>query len=77
MAAPTTPADVKKSLANPEPSSGRLLPPIILEPVRRETSVALDLPQQLRQLRDVDGDPARLVVRQHLRLPSFGLVSRE
>jgi hypothetical protein len=36
--------------------------------------VALTLPKQLRQPRDIDGDPPRLVRRQHLRLPRLGLV---
>jgi hypothetical protein len=31
-------------------------------------------PQQLRQPRDVQRDPPRLVLRQHLRLPCFGIV---
>jgi hypothetical protein len=39
-----------------------------------EILVALGLPQHLRQPRDVHGDPARLVLRQHLRLQSFGRV---
>ena len=30
--------------------------------------------QQLRQPRDVDGDPPRLVLREHLRLQRFGIV---
>src|ERR1700722_13070684 len=34
-------------------------------------SVALGLPKQLRQPRAVDGDPSRLVLHQHLRLPCF------
>jgi hypothetical protein len=38
------------------------------------SSLALALSQQLRQPRDVDGDPPRLVRRQDLRLPSLGLV---
>jgi hypothetical protein len=48
--------------------------PKILEPVRRETSVALSLPQQLRQPRDVDRNPPRLVLRQQLRLKGLGRV---
>ena len=30
--------------------------------------------EQLRQPRDVDGDPPRLVLREHLRLQSFGRI---
>jgi hypothetical protein len=30
-------------------------------------------PEQVRQPRDVEGDPSRLVVREHLRLPCIGL----
>jgi hypothetical protein len=36
-------------------------------------SVALALPEQLRQLRDVDGDAARLVRGEHLRLARLAL----
>ena len=36
--------------------------------------IAPRLPWRLRQPRDVDGDPPRLVLRQHLRLPRLGLV---
>jgi hypothetical protein len=36
--------------------------------------VGPDLPEQLRQSRDVDGDPSRLVVREHLSLPCLGFV---
>jgi hypothetical protein len=31
-------------------------------------------PEQLGQARDVDGDPSRLVLREHLRLPGLGIV---
>jgi hypothetical protein len=37
-------------------------------------SAAIRLAEQLRQPRDVDGDPSGLVLRQHLRLPCFGFV---
>jgi hypothetical protein len=36
--------------------------------------VAIRLPEQLRQPHDVDGDPSRLVLGEHLRLPGLGLV---
>jgi hypothetical protein len=32
------------------------------------------LPERLRQSRDFDGDPSRLVFREHFRLPRFGFV---
>jgi hypothetical protein len=35
------------------------------------------LPERLRQPRDFDGDPSRLVLRQHLRPPRFGFAPRE
>jgi Tripartite tricarboxylate transporter family receptor len=41
---------------------------------RTSDLVALALPEQLRQSRNIDGDPPRLVLRQHLRLQSFGRV---
>jgi hypothetical protein len=37
-------------------------------------SIAISLPEQLRQPRDVDGDPSRLVVRELLGLSRFGFV---
>jgi hypothetical protein len=37
-------------------------------------SIALTLPEQLRQTRHVDGNPPRLVGGQHLRLVDFGRV---
>jgi hypothetical protein len=40
----------------------------IIAPPLASRSVALALPQQLRQLRDVDSDPPRLVLREDLRL---------
>jgi hypothetical protein len=36
-------------------------------------SIAIRLPEQLRQPRDVGGDPPRLVLREHLRLQRLGL----
>jgi hypothetical protein len=36
--------------------------------------VGPDLPEQLRQPRDVDGDPSRLVVREHVGLPCLSIV---
>jgi hypothetical protein len=36
--------------------------------------IAIRLPEHLRQPRDVDSDPARLVLREHLRLPRFSIV---
>ena len=36
--------------------------------------MGLALPEQLRQPRDVDGDPPRFVGGEHLRLPRLGLV---
>jgi hypothetical protein len=39
----------------------------------RQGSVAIRFPEQLRRPRDVDGDPPRLVFRQHLRLPRLVL----
>jgi hypothetical protein len=36
--------------------------------------VAIRPPKQLRQPRDVDGDPPRLILRQDLGLPCFGIV---
>jgi hypothetical protein len=38
------------------------------------SSVVIGLAKQLRQPRDVDGDPSRLVFREHLCLPRFGVV---
>jgi hypothetical protein len=35
-------------------------------------SIAITLPKQIRQPRDVDGDPPRFVFRQHLGLQRFG-----
>jgi hypothetical protein len=37
-------------------------------------SIGLGLPEELRQPRDVYGDPSRLVLRQYLRLPRLVLV---
>jgi hypothetical protein len=38
---------------------------------------AVGRPGNLRQPRHVDGDPSRLVLRQHLCLPRLGLITRE
>jgi hypothetical protein len=43
----------------------------------RSRSFAITLSKQLWQPRDVDGDPPRLVFRQHLGLQRFGFTSRE
>jgi hypothetical protein len=44
----------------------------------RFRSIALGLPERLRQPRDfVDGDPSRLVLCQHLRPPRFGFAPSE
>jgi hypothetical protein len=44
------------------------------EPNSRWILVALALPEQLGQPRDVDGDAPRLVLRQHFRLQRLRLV---
>jgi hypothetical protein len=40
----------------------------------RRSGVAIPLSQQLRQPRHVDGDPASLILRQHLGLQRIGFV---
>jgi hypothetical protein len=39
-----------------------------------DDSVSIGLPEQFLQPHDVDGDPARLFLREHLRLQRFGRV---
>jgi hypothetical protein len=45
-----------------------------LAPPRAGLFYSRRLPEQLRQPRNVDGDPSRLVLRQHLSLPSLSFV---
>jgi hypothetical protein len=53
---------------------GWTIPALRARYVQTKDSIAIHLPKQPRQPRDVDGDPSRLVLREHLRLTRFGFV---
>ena len=69
---PTAPSLRCTKMSAFEGQADPILPRITMAAAER--SVAIRFPKQLWQPRYVDGDPPRLVLRQHLRLSCFGFV---